>query len=392
MEIANPNQRPHRKRRTKVMVPPVAAADGVATVAARHYLRDALSGRGPATQARRLVAAGHPVQSAAKQAAELGKGYLAEIELASSVSARSGLVGSPVRARPNSDSFHQTDDIILTEAGVRVGAVQVKNGKPAYIQREIESGKYTAVVANREAVERLEQVGALKEGQVPSCINHSGIQSTQLTATSTRTGAADVLTATLEGPTWRDHVVPVLVAAKSGTTDGALTFGLSLVAQIVEDIVAGRRLDFGPMVGEALKSGTKAFVRTSVVTYSQALTLLRRAKRGFSDRLIHAITSSTMVMSAMADVVVDFAFDVVAVIRGEMDEDTLLRNLGVNACGAIGSLVGVEIALAVGKKGPWLLLLVLIAIGLLIGGWAGRRAGRQIFDEDEKPIPEPEPA
>ena len=392
MEIANPKQHPRRKRRTKVMVPPVAAADGVATVAAQHYLRDALSRRGPATQARRLVAAGHSVAGAAEQAAELGKGYLAEIELASSVSARSGLVASSVRARPNGDPFHQTDDVILIEAGVSVGAVQVKNGKPAYIQREIESGKYTDVVANREAVERLEQVGALKEGQVPSCINHSGIQSTQLTAASTRKGAAEVLKATLEGPTWRDHVVPVLIAAKAGATDGVVTLGLSLVAQTVEDVVADRRPDFGAMLGEAFKSGTKAFIRTSVVTYSQSLTFLRRAEKAFSARLIHAITSSTLVMSAVVDVVVDFAFDVVAVIRGEMDEDTLLRNLGVNACGAIGSLVGVEIALAVGKKGPWLLLLVLIAIGLLIGGWAGRRVGRQIFDEDEKPIPEPEPA
>lgn len=381
MEIANPNQRPHRKRRTKVMVPPVAAADGVATVAARHYLRDALSGRGPATQARRLVAAGHPVQSAAKQAAELGKGYLAEIELASSVSARSGLVGSPVRARPNSDSFHQTDDIILTEAGVRVGAVQVKNGKPAYIQREIESGKYTAVVANREAVERLEQVGALKKGQVPSCINHSGIQSTQLTATSTRTGAADVLTATLEGPTWRDHVVPVLVAAKAGATDGAITLGLSLVAQIIEDVVAGRRPDFGSMLGEALKSGTKAFIRTGAVTYSQALTLLRRAKNAFSARLIHAITSSTMVMSAMADVVVEFAFDLVGVIRGEMDEDTLLRNLGMNMCGGLGSLAGVGIALVAAKGAPWWLLLLAMTIGLWVGREAGRQIGGRIFGE-----------
>jgi len=83
-----------------------------------------------------------------------------------------------------------------------------------------------------------------------------------------------------------------------------VNFGLSLVSQAVEDWLSGRPSEFLPMVGEAVKAGAKAVLRTTVVTYSQSITLLRRAKGAFSTRLIRAITSSTLVMSAIADVVV----------------------------------------------------------------------------------------
>jgi hypothetical protein len=112
------------------------------------------------------------------------------------------------------------------------------------------------------------------------------------------------------------------------------------------------------------------------------LTFLRRAEKAFSARLIHAITSSTLVMSAVADVVVEFAFDLVAVIRGEMDEQTLLRNLGVNTCGVIGSLAGVGMALAVSRRAPWWATIVLMLVFMWIGGTFGRRAGRCLFGKE----------
>jgi len=231
------------------MAPPVAAADGIARVAARHAARISMSERGLVTRARRMVAAGHSAASASEHAATQGKGYVAETDLAASFAAR------------------------------------------------------------------------------------------------------------------------------------VVNFGLSVAFQTVEDLLAGKPLEFMSMVGEAAKAGAKAFVRTTVVTYSQAVILLRRAKSAFSSRLIRAITSSTLVMSAVADVVVEFAVDFVAVIRGEMDGETLLRNLGVNTCGAIGSLAGAGIALAVARGAPWLLLLLAIAAGLWIGREAGRLFGGHIFGE-----------
>lgn len=389
---AESDEQPRRRRRTKVAVPPVAAADGLATVAARRATREAVSKRGVVNRARRMTASGHSLRQATEEAAKLGKGLAAETQLAASLTSRSGLVGRKVRARPNFDPCHPTEDIIVTEFGAKVGAFQVKNGQPPYVQREIESGKYASIVANREAVAHLEQVGVLKQGEIPSCINHSGIQSAQLSSVFTRQETIEVLTSILEVPTWQDRLNPIFVAAKAGANDGAITFGLSLATQTVEDLIAGRCLDFVPMVGEALKTSSKAFVRTTVVTYGQSIEFLRRAKRAFSDRLIHAIASSTLVTSAVVDVVVDFAFDLVDVIRGKMDHETLLRNLGVNTCGAIGSVAGASIALVVASRVPWWLLLLVVAVGMWLGCVGGRWIGRRIFDEDTNANPQPAPA
>ena len=128
-----PAQEKRRKRKTNAMMPPVAAADGVARVAARRSARHSISKRGPVVRARRMVAAGVSAESAAEAVAKVAKGYVAEAQLAASVSARSGLVGSNVGAHPNPNPFDPTDDIILTQAGIRSGAVQVKNGQREYI-------------------------------------------------------------------------------------------------------------------------------------------------------------------------------------------------------------------------------------------------------------------
>jgi hypothetical protein len=363
------------------MAPPVAAADGIARVAARRAARISMSERGLVTRARRMVAAGHSAASASEHAATQGKGYVAETDLAASFAARSGLLGSTASAYPNPNASHPTDDIILTQSGHKAGAVQVKNGLPGYVQRHIESGKYPSIVANREAVAHLEKIGVVADGQIPSCIEYAGIRSIDFSAEATHKEAKDLLVAALEKSPHSDRIMALASAARSGRTDSVVNFGLSVAFQTVEDLLAGKPLDVMSIVGEAAKAGAKAFVRTTVVTYSQAVILLRRAKSAFSSRLIRAITSSTLVMSAVADVVVEFAVDFVAVIRGEMDGETLLRNLGVNTCGAIGSLAGAGIALAVARGAPWLLLLLAIAAGLWIGREAGRLFGGHIFGE-----------
>jgi len=370
------------------MMPPVAVADGVARIAARRSAQDSISRRGPVVRARRMVAAGVSTESAAEAMAKVAKGYVAEAQLAASVSARSGLVGSNVGAYPNRNAFDPTDDIILTQAGIRSGAVQVKNGQRDYILKQVESGKYPSIVANRDAVEGLERIGGLAKGQVSSCIDHAGVRSVEFSSVETHQEAKDLLVSALQESSHSEHVMALACAVKSGTADGVVNFGLSLVSQAVEDRLSGRPSEFLPMVGEAVKAGAKAVLRTTVVTYSQSITLLRRAKGAFSARLIRAITSSTLVMSAIADVVVDFAFDVVDVLRGKIDEETLFRNLGVNSCGALGGLAGAGLALLATRDAPWWLKLLLVGVGLWLGAVYGRRLGKHLFRDEEATLPE----
>ena len=279
MKAALAPKKKNRKARRgpRIQLLPVAAADGVARVAGRRSARAAIGKRGLVKRVRSLAAAGHNTASAAEVVAQQGKGYVAEAQLAASYSARAGLVGSSARAHPNHDAFHPTDDIILTEAGKRAGAIQVKDGLPDYVLRHHESGKYPSIVANREAVEHLEQVGAIAGGQIPSYIEHSGVRSTDFTAKATHMEAKGLLVSALEESPHHEHVMALASAARSGAADGAVTFGLSLAAQAVEDMLAGKPLEFLPMVGEAAKAGAKAFVRTTAVTFSQSMTLLRRA-------------------------------------------------------------------------------------------------------------------
>ena len=377
-----PKRKTRRKRGSSPMVPPVAVPDGVARVAARRAARLSLSERGAVIRFRRLVNAGHSPDIAAEQVSKTAKGLVAEPELAASLSARAGLIGSTAGAHPNPNTVHPTEDLILTLAGAKAGASQVKNGQPNYVKQQLESGKYSNIVANREAVDALEQIGAVAKGQVPSCIDHAGVKSIELSAAETHKTAKDLLVSALQDSAHGDRVFALVTAVKSGATDGAVTFGLNLATQMVDDLLSGRPLEPLSMVGEAAKAGAKATLRTAVVTYSQSITLLRRAKNAFSSRLIRAITSSTLAMSAVADVVVEFAFDVADVLRGKIDEETLFQNLGVNTCGAIGGLAVGGLALMAIRGAPWWLTLLVLGIGLWLGTVFGRRLGSRLFRDE----------
>jgi len=160
-----PAQEKRRKRKTNAMMPPVAAADGVARVAGSALGARFHSRRGPVVRARRMVAAGVSTESAAEAMAKVAKGYVAEAQLAASVSARSGLVGSNVGAYPNRNAFDPTDDIILTQAGIRI---RCSPGQEWAAGLHPETGRVRQVHQHRgkpRRVEGLERIEGLAKGQ-----------------------------------------------------------------------------------------------------------------------------------------------------------------------------------------------------------------------------------
>ncbi len=101
-----PTRKARRRRKSAATLPPVAVSDGVARVAARRTTRITFRKLGVEKRVRSLVAAGNDPEPAAEHVAKTAKGILAERELAASISARAGLVSSPVGAHPNPIATH----------------------------------------------------------------------------------------------------------------------------------------------------------------------------------------------------------------------------------------------------------------------------------------------
>jgi hypothetical protein len=373
-------RKPRKKR--ALDLPPVAVADAVGVAASHEYTHAVLGTRGAAKAVKTLVGRGVSTEEAIAQVAARAKGHMGEIDLATSLTARSGLVGRAATARPNPLSTHPTDDILLGIAGRTTAAAQIKNGSTSYVSAAITSGQYegTMFIANTEAVAALEQAGAVEKGLVPSRLSFGGIDSCSLSAADTRARTAEVLGKVMSGARFHDRIAPFVIAAKAGVSDGIQTLGLNLVVDLVEAVATGGAFDFEAAFTRSAKVGAKVALRNGAVTWSQVTTFLARAKGAFSARLIHRITSSTFAMSAVADVVIETAFDLVEVYRGRMDWDTLLRNLGVNTLTAAGGLGGAILGAAVAGSASWPVALVAIFLGMWLGAKGGRLLGEHLFD------------
>jgi hypothetical protein len=268
-------------------------------------------------------------------------------------------------------------------AGRRATAVQVKTGGAPYIADALGSGRYdnTVLIANVEAVAALEKLGASAKGAIPSRLSFAGIESLPLSAADTRARTVEALAKIMSGAPYHDHIEPLIVGIKAGASDGIQTLGLNLLVDLVVAVATGSTFDFEAAFTRSLKAGAKVALRNGAVTWAQVTTFLKRGKRAFSARLIHRIASSTFVMSAVADVVIETAFDLVEVHRGRMDWDTLFRNLGVNTLTAAGGLGGAVVGARLARNAPWPVALLAIFGGMWLGTKGGRLAGEWLFDE-----------
>jgi hypothetical protein len=101
---------------------------------------------------------------------------------------------------------------------------------------------------------------------------------------------------------------------------------------------------------------------------------VERARSAFCSRLLHRITRSRIAVSAIAEVVVETAMDFVAVLRGRMSFDDLLRRFGVHVATAAGAAAGAAVAAALTcGMAP-----IVVALSMLFGGYVGSRGGRAL--------------
>jgi hypothetical protein len=116
----------------------------------------------------------------------------------------------------------------------------------------------------------------------------------------------------------------VSVAATAGAKSFAVSFSRCLLVGVVQRLDTGRLIDEA-LVEEALRAGKDADIAGSA----------------FESRLLARIGGSAVLPSAVAEVVIETARELMACLRGEIDFDELCRRtlLAIlSAGGAIGGL------------------------------------------------------
>ena len=127
----------------------------------------------------KLRAQGWDKEAAADEALKTGKGLVGEALATAEFNMQARILQAPVRAQINPISNDPTHDIqFIDNTGGVQGGVQMKIGTTKYVRQAVRSGKYTQVVANKEAVEELEELHA--RGLLKDRLEAHGIKGEQL--------------------------------------------------------------------------------------------------------------------------------------------------------------------------------------------------------------------
>jgi hypothetical protein len=361
------------------------APDALGRVATNAYLPLMLVRGGPPQRAARLVDRGVALPRAARAAAAQGKGHVAETVQAAMFTARSGAMSGSHSARPNPVANARHDDVQMLCGARVVGGAQFKVGSPRYVLQALRRGSRTTLVANIETRDALVAQGAITAEGVRDRLGQQGVEAPALSGAECEETAEVMITRLLlhEPP---DTGLEVLVESlRAGANDGVVSFVMRLVAEVADCAYTGRPFDGLHTVGEAAKAGVRALARTGVQTALLAAEFLSKARAEFSARLIHRVASSTLAVGAVAEVIVETAIDMLAVLRSEITLEQWLRRLGVHATTAVGGVAGVAFAYALTENEPPLARLVAGLVGGYLGAKLGRAAGEAIFDPTASP-------
>jgi hypothetical protein len=168
-------------------------------------------------------------------------------------------------------------------------------------------------------------------------------------------------------------------STRAGFADGLASFGLGLVGQIADSIVRGAELHIPTAIRSAFVGGARSAARSGLETWMLLDKFVARARREFSSKLLQRIAKSRIVVSAIAEVVVETAIDLVDVLRNRMTFEDLLRRFGVHVATAGGAAVGVSLALTLARGLGGLPCLLLTVAGGYLGARAGRAVGEALF-------------
>ncbi len=338
---------------------------------------------GPAQRAANLVDRGVPVGIAANEAAKQGKGHIGELQQSASYSAVSGSRWQPLRARPNPVANDRAIDVeVRAGRRLRTGA-QVKVGTPAYVRRAVRQRGAPFLIVNAEARRALVATGEIAP-DVLDRLQYGEIESSQLTAADSHAVAAGTLERMLSEDDWFPSAFEH--SFRAGARATAESFATGMIHELAISMICGEtfdpRLAARRVFEGALRAGAKAAVQTGLLLDA----FLERAGEHFSSRLLHRISRSTVVLGAIAEVIVETAIDVHAVLTGEMTFEDLLRRFGVHVCTAAGAAAGAALAIVLtGGAAVWVQAVAGL-VGAYAGGRAGRHVGNTIFSVEPRPL------
>jgi hypothetical protein len=348
---------------------PLASSRALADVATILHAPHILTRGGPYQRSLNLVARGADPFTASAMAAAQGKGHVAELSQAAHYTSTAAALGQSLRARPNPVANDPRTDVEVLRRRTRTLGSQLKVGSPAYVRRAVRAGRYQHLIVNVEAIE-----GVAGEPGVMDRLEHRGIAAPQVTASECESTATEALARMLLDEDTVTQLDALTLSARAGVHDGLLSFALGLVGQVSHSVFRGVAFDGHAAIHAALGGAARAAARTGIETWMLLQRFVEKARAAFSSRLLQRIAGSRVVTSAIAEVILETAIDIVDVLRGRMSFDDLLRRFGVHVTTAAGAAVGVAAGLALTRGMPWWAS----ALAAVLGGYAGSTVGRQI--------------
>lgn len=362
----------------------VAAADGVAELGARLEAGHALRRTGAVQHATAAMKRGVPLEKAAAGAATVGKGAYGEVQQVASFNGRAAALGKPTRAKVNRVANAPRDDAFIRTVGRATEGRQFKNAKPAQLERAISSQAYDHVVVPTEHCGAVQDVAARNGVTISDRLGTDLVAAEPMSIEASTEITTELLERILRGDALASEVDRLGIALKAGAGDALVTMSLQLVAEVADAAWHRRPIDLKEAATVALVSGLKAGARTSIQTRILLSEFTATAQAAFRLRLVQRVTASTLVAGAVAELVVETAFDFVAVLRGEMTHAELLERFGVNAFRAAGGLAGAALACAVTRWAPAWVTVILILVFSFILAWLAEKAGRLVIAATRK--------
>lgn len=356
---------------------PVASVDALADLATEVHAALALYRGGPAQRTARLLECGVELSEAAGMAAKQGKGHIAEVQQAANFTTRAGALGSDVRARPNRRANDPLNDIELFGPRRRKRGVQVKVGSPRYVRQAIRSGRYGDLIVNKEAYDRLPS-GLAR--QVDDHLQHDGVAARSLSGDDAEATASDQLQRLFAGELPVSDLDILAHSIGAGARDGLSSFALGMLGRLASSIINGEVFDIRGEAAALLQGSIRAAARTCIEAGILMKRFTAQARDAFSAKLLHKLAGSRLVVSAVAEIILETALDVVEVLKERMSFEQLLRRFGVHCCKAVGSAAGVAVALQLTRGEPlWVTAIAVLALGY-VGARAGSEFGEVLFN------------
>lgn len=362
---------------------PLTSPSALASFATAAHAPHILTRGGPYQRAFNVMQRGSDPLTASVVAAAQGKGHVAELAQSAHFTTASAALGRSRRARPNPIANDPLVDVEVVRRSRRTWGTQLKVGSPAYVRRAVRAGKYENLIVNAEAFTHVaHEVG------VADRLDHAGVTAPQLTAAEAEATAIEVLERMLTEREAVTQLDALLHAGQAAFRDGVVTFGLGLAGELAGAMFGGLAVDLRSAVDAAFGGAARSAARTGIEAWMLMQRFASKARAAFCSRLLHRIAQSRIMVSAIAEVVVETAIDLVDVLRGRMSFEDLLRRFGVHVTTAGGAAIGVAAGLALARGGPWWLS----GLAALLGGWVGAKGGRAVGEALFMPAPPALPA